>query len=183
MRLIGLYLLLFHCCDWQKKLKGEKSCLDWRHQKGTLCHGREGIVEEAGNWMIKLYSHSVSLTLFSGYEETPRPRLLLSKKAFNWGLAYSFRDLLYNLGRKHGPHMELESSWELHADSWAQSERLGLVWAFETSKPTPQRHTFSNKTNNFPVQTHLLIPLNLSNHSPPGWPRILIYKPMGAILI
>lgn len=38
-----------------------------------------------------------------------------------------------------------------------EGERESLVWAFETSKLTPQRYSFSNKNTSTPTRTHLLI--------------------------
>lgn len=68
----------------------------------------------------------------------------LKNKAFNWGLDYCSRGWVHDRhGGRHSPRqadMALEQLAKiLHLfTNWKQGPvRLGLVWAFETTKPTP----------------------------------------------
>lgn len=79
----------------------------------------------------------------------------LSKKSFNLGLAYSWRDLVhYPHGGKHGSllaYLVLKCSAFESAGSRKETEPLGLPWASEILKsilsdPFPsESHTYPNK--------------------------------------
>jgi hypothetical protein len=82
----------------------------------------------------------VSVTVQLQLKDTIIKATLL-KKAFNGGLAYSFRGLIhYHHGESvaagtHGTGEVAESYNLIHRQG--ERETLSKAWAFETSKPTP----------------------------------------------
>lgn len=101
----------------------------------------------------------------------------LQKKAFTWGLPYSFSyftiEVMRVVSGRHSSGAAAESSQPIHGLE-AESIRWGLVWAFETSKSTPNA-TLPAK------RAHLLIlPKQFTNQEPNVQRH---NKPMEAILI
>jgi hypothetical protein len=84
------------------------------------------------------------------------PRQLLGKKAFNWGLAYSFRGLVYyHYGGEHGgTQAEAGAGTESYTLIHRQRENLGPGIGFWNLKAQPS-DTLS------PTKPHLLILLIL----------------------
>lgn len=88
----------------------------------------------------------MAVLVFYCSEETPWQRQLLQKKAFNWGLAYSFRGLVHCYhGRKHGSTrgemMRKKLGATFSSAGWETRFSMGF-WNFKTH---PHWHTSSNK--------------------------------------
>jgi hypothetical protein len=76
----------------------------------------------------------MSLLQFYCCEEKSWPRQLLEKKALNWGLAYSFRGLVYDhYGGKHG-NTESFTNWSIGSRQTCSHALCRMPWAFEASK-------------------------------------------------
>jgi hypothetical protein len=46
----------------------------------------------------------------------------ITRNAFNWGLTYSFRDLVHSHDGENGSRQAWHQSWELHPDPWGGGE-------------------------------------------------------------
>lgn len=98
------------------------------------------------------------LSLLDCWEETPRPRQLLLKRAFNQGASLQFQRANWlssgwearQRARQAGCW---ESSWELRSNpqaGWGRQRRLGSVWVFEFTKPI-LRGTFPPTSRTFQI--------------------------------
>lgn len=104
----------------------------------------------------------------------------LTKKAFNWGLIYSFRGLVCSHHGRENDYikagMVLEKGWEFYIWSHGEAGRKRQwVWLrlLKSSKPT-YRNTVP------PTRAQ---PLIFSDSATPRWPSIQIYETMKAFII
>lgn len=148
-------------------------------------HGIEAFSwSEYRQWpCVQKVSITVSSSLFCCCEETPGWRQLLSRKAFNYRTAYSFRGLIPGKhGGEHGGTKQTwswRSSWEFYTlicrMGWGEGgereetgERdrdrdTGPSMEFWTSKPTP--------SDTPPTRSHLILIIL-------QWASIQRYEPM-----
>lgn len=101
----------------------------------------------------------------------------LLKKAFNWRFVYSFRGQVHDQhgdgqADRHGSRSVAECLHMVHRQE-AERARLGLAWAFETSKSISTDIIL-------PTRPHLLI---ISKQFTNWEPNIQIHEPMRATLI